>query len=230
MVWGGDILTSHPSRCEGWGTGAVVSGHGIATGLAPPVYLYEAWYEHAQNDILVREVPDSRPRLHGGRVLLMRSRFQLIEAPKIEDSRRRRILLLGEQRDLLEPSADVLRHLEADVAYCHPREIDARSKQRVELGVLCHTLSREKAASVAAKVREHWPEIRLIQMMSFSFGLYPIPSYADAVVGCGKVLRLFSTALELLGPPPTDQTPATPPSDSRGALGPVLLRRATHSE
>jgi hypothetical protein len=100
----------------------------------------------------------------------------------------------------------------------------------VDLAVLCHTLHREKAASIGAEARELWPEARLIQLSKFRFGLHPIPSYADAVVPCGSVFKLFSVGLELLGPAGKDQSSSSAAGVPDRPTGPVLLPRTTHSK
>lgn len=167
----------------------------------------------------------------------MQRRFEVIESRQSQQlPPRRRVLLLGEHRALLRASAEVLSNIDVDVVYCHPSDLNGRSREQFNLAVLCHTLTRQQAAAIAAEARERWPQLRILQISRFGFGLLPIPSHADAVASCGNILDLYTTAMELLGDPPEQ---ATTPGQRMGsadhaalpaAHGPVLQRRCTGSD
>jgi hypothetical protein len=129
----------------------------------------------------------------------MHPRLKLVASPSSQQIPRWRILLVGEHRTLLRALADVLMHTDAAVVYCHPSDLDGQSNEGFDLAVLCHTLPRQQAVSIAAEARARWRQIRILHISRFSFGLLPIPSHADAVAGCGKTLELYTTAMGLLG-------------------------------
>ena len=145
----------------------------------------------------------------------MKRTLKLIDSHTPKHPPRWRILLVGEHRGLLRASAEVLRNTDAEVVCSYPSDLHGHSGEQFHLVVLCHTLARQEAVSIAAEARQRWPEIRVLGISRFNFGLVPVPSHADGVASCGNILHLFTTATELLGDSPEQET--TPEHQSTDA-------------
>jgi hypothetical protein len=145
----------------------------------------------------------------------MKRTFEVIDSQTPKHPPRWRILIVGEHRSLLRTSADVLRNADAEVVCSHPTDLHAHSGEPFHLLVLCHSLARQEAVSIAAEARQRWPKIRVLAISRFNFGLVPIPSHADGVASCGNILELFTRATELLGDTPQQGT--TPDHQSTDA-------------
>jgi DNA-binding NarL/FixJ family response regulator len=77
------------------------------------------------------------------------------------------ILLIGEDEMLLYTRAAVLRKTGAEVLSCDSqRAIETQADCRCELVVLCHSVSEARSASLAAAIRERWPETAILQVTS----------------------------------------------------------------
>jgi DNA-binding NarL/FixJ family response regulator len=111
------------------------------------------------------------------------------------------VLLVGEDDMLLYTRAAVLRRTGADVATCDPRTaLATQADCRCELVVLCHSVSEERSASLAATVRQRWPETRILQVTGDQKAGGPPASNAVDARCSWEPERLIQATRELLQP------------------------------
>ena len=73
------------------------------------------------------------------------------------------VLLVGEDEQLLQIRAALLRTIGAKTACCTGSSAMAVQECRhCELVVLCHSLSDERRSALAENVRTHWPETKVL--------------------------------------------------------------------
>jgi len=110
------------------------------------------------------------------------------------------VLLVGEDENLLQIRAALLRTIGAKTACCSgSKAISFQQCQHCELVVLCHSLSEERRSDLAEKVHTHWPETHVL-LVTPTKALEQSASDAGEDAVCSMdPYALIRRSMELLG-------------------------------
>ena len=133
------------------------------------------------------------------------------------------ILLVGHDCWLLRTRALVLRQAEAEVYTTNPDQFDEVTSSRVDLMILCHTLSDARRQSVSAAAHRRWPQVRVLQVSKNYYFSEAPESYADDIVPSCNPAVLVAHARRLLEPMPTpsERKPLTASSSASREAPPL---------
>jgi len=94
----------------------------------------------------------------------------------------KRILLIGENEDLLRSRAALLAKYHANIVMSTPTDlVSAVGDRPFDVVVLCHSLTGTTAESVAIGARKRWQNTRILQLVRYDFEKSESLHHADAV-------------------------------------------------
>lgn len=108
------------------------------------------------------------------------------------------ILLVGEDRPLLDSRALVLHGTSISTVTTDADGIANLCLEQCDLVVLCHSIRPERLVSVSNDVRRRWPGVRILQIVKSEFEPSRIPHYADGIAASFHPAELIDTAFRLL--------------------------------
>lgn len=118
-----------------------------------------------------------------------------------------KILLVGDDVDLLVTRAAVLAKTGCSVTCCTSKEFAVHLNQEpCALVVLCHTLGPDAGSEIGEEVRRRWPAARLLQVLKGDGDPSSAESRSDAAVLAGKPGKLLERATALLAQSPEGRT------------------------
>jgi hypothetical protein len=112
-----------------------------------------------------------------------------------------KMLLIGEDSRLLATRAAVMATTGASVVCCRTAEFRTNLEHETfDLVVLCHSVDEKSVIIVEDAIRARWPELRVLQIVSYSQERDRAVGGADGVSDADPE-RLIKRCMELLGAP-----------------------------
>jgi hypothetical protein len=110
------------------------------------------------------------------------------------------ILLVGEDKLLLQTRAAVLHTTGAETICCHPTSaLATQAAQNCDLVMLCHSLPVPLRSELAEAIHARWPSVRLLQLVRTLAWEQPDPIDGVVAVSTADPVRLLDRTIELLG-------------------------------
>ena len=110
-----------------------------------------------------------------------------------------RVLLIGENDNLLQTRSAVLARTDAEILCATPDQINVTpTLGTVDLLVICHTVRQDRREGFTTTARKRWPGLRIVQLVRLDYESGSPEPYADAVAMTADPAGLIAQILAML--------------------------------